>query len=484
MNLAVKKHDLLNNVLVIGVGSIASKLLIFLLLPLVTRYLSKADFGFYELIITSVQIFIPLITLQMNDCLFRFLLDTKDDSERSRIISNAFTIVGIWLSVCLILYLFYWIINQVYLQYQINNNLFWLILIYAFGQTVFALWQQVARGNSNIRLFALSGVISGVLIIGLTSLATCFFQNHRLMVVVLAAVCAFLITIIFLELRLKVLKSIKFKAINFNLQRELIRFSLPLLPNSLSWWILHMANRYIILYFSGIEAVATFSVASKFAGWMTIINSIFITAWQESAIKESQSDERGLFYSKTFAAYTKILFSAVMLFLPLVQLGYGLLVGSGYDNARGYIPMLFLSSVFISFTSFFGVHYLSTKKTMGALTTTVIGAIVNVVVLLLCYSKLGLSAVAIAQLISGVVMSSLRYLDLRQTVPMQIDFKQLLGLLAGAIITILIYLSGNQALIAGSLLITLVLTLKLNQPIIVSTWNLFKPYLQKKAVEG
>lgn len=245
-----------------------------------------------------------------------------------------------------------------------------------------------------------------------------------------------------------------------------------------------MANRYIILYFSGIEAVATFSVASKFAGWMTIINSIFITAWQESAIKESQSDERGLFYSKTFAAYTKILFSAVMLFLPLVQLGYGLLVGSGYDNAREYIPMLFLSSVFISFTLFFGVHYLSTKKTMGALTTTVIGAIVNVVVLLLCYSKLGLSAVAIAQLISGVVMSSLRYLDLRQTVPMQIDFKQLLGLLAGAIITILIYLSGNQALIAGSLLITLVLTLKLNQPIIVSTWNLFKPYLQKKAVEG
>lgn len=479
MEINKKKEILTNNVIMVFLGNITSKMLVFLLMPLLTRYLSKSEFGYYDLIITSAQAFVPILTLQINDSLFRFLLEAKNDLERDYTITNAYLIEVLWFLICMGIVAICIIAGRFFINGIIKSNILLLILAYSFGQACFVLWQQVARGESKFALFAISGVISGVAVIVVTIFLMRFINHNKLFFLVLATLFSFLITIIVMEIHLKVNKSIKLKYIDLSRQKSLIAYSLPLLPNSLSWWILHMANRYIILYFSGAEIVALFSVASKFASGMTIINSIFITAWQESAIREFKSQDSGLFYSAVFSSYMKILFSSVVVFLPIVYLGYDFFVGPEYESARLYIPILFLSSIFISFSSFFGVNYLSTKKTMGALNTTIIGATINILLLIFLYKSIGLLAAACAQLGSGIVLCILRYYDLKKNIQIRIDIKLFLNMIIYTVLSIIVYFSENKLLIGCSLIVSLIVTLTVNKNIILSVCNIINKMIPK-----
>ena len=88
-----KGKELAKNTAIISIGKISTQMISFLLLPLYTAVLSTEEYGVVDLVVTYVHLLLPICTLQLEQSIFRFVLDKrKDEQEKKRIFSEIFTL--------------------------------------------------------------------------------------------------------------------------------------------------------------------------------------------------------------------------------------------------------------------------------------------------------------------------------------------------------------------------------------------------------
>jgi len=468
-----RTRRLFTNTIVIFIGNFASKLLTFLLLPLLTRYLSKYEYGLYDLITTGALIVIPIITFQMSDSVFRFLLDTKNEQEIRSTVSNTLAFILVSCSFSAVFYLI--IASFANIPYS------FIIVLFILTQTVFVVWLQIARGFLMNIVFSISGVIGTVLTLALSFAAVKFFQN-KLSAVIIVSSIAFIVSFLYMEYKIGAIRKFSIKSIDISLMKRMMAYSIPLIPNTLNWWILNVSNRYIISIFAGIEANSIYAVASRLAGLIAIINGIFIIAWQESAIKEFGSEGQDEFYSKVFNAYMRIQFSAVILFLPAIYFCMDIIVGYQFTKAVIYIPILLIGGLFSAFASFYGVGYLSTKRTFGASTTTVFAAIANILLNIILFPFIGLFSAPIAQLISSFVLWRIRVMHLKKYFNVRLEFRSFTMLLFCTICSTVIFYLRSGVLIAGGLILSVIVSYIYNIDIIRKVLSMTKLFIFKQNI--
>ena len=89
-----KKKQLAKNTIIIFFGKVCTQLISFLLLPLYTAYLATSEYGIVDLIQTYVTLLVPIITLELEMSIFRWLIDSRGkDKETKKLISNDFYIL-------------------------------------------------------------------------------------------------------------------------------------------------------------------------------------------------------------------------------------------------------------------------------------------------------------------------------------------------------------------------------------------------------
>ena len=79
-----KYRRLIKNTVILSFGTFASKLLVFLLLPLYTNYLSTAEYGTADLVTNMANFLIPLFCCGVNEGVLRFSLREKSTEEHTR----------------------------------------------------------------------------------------------------------------------------------------------------------------------------------------------------------------------------------------------------------------------------------------------------------------------------------------------------------------------------------------------------------------
>ena len=90
-----REKSLFKNTIIITIGKICTQLITFLLLPLYTGILTTAEYGTVDLLNTLVSLCLPIITLQIEQAVFRELLEVRNkEQEIKDIISSAiFTVI-------------------------------------------------------------------------------------------------------------------------------------------------------------------------------------------------------------------------------------------------------------------------------------------------------------------------------------------------------------------------------------------------------
>ena len=84
-----KKKELFGNTVIIFIGKMLPQVLAFFMLLIYTSYLSTSEYGSIDLIITYVSLLAPIITLQLEMAIFRFLIDVRNnDNEKRKLISS------------------------------------------------------------------------------------------------------------------------------------------------------------------------------------------------------------------------------------------------------------------------------------------------------------------------------------------------------------------------------------------------------------
>jgi len=380
------KARLINGTVVYMIGNATSKVLQLFLLPVITGLLLTNEYGYYDLVISTISLVLPLITLQLIEALFKFLFKA-DETEKGKIISTG----AMFLCCGILLFAFFvFMVNKFtgVIQYPI------LIFFHYATFTGLTFYQKIARSLQKNKAFAISGVLLTFILISAQLLLLLVF-NMRVEGLFTANIIANISCIIYLEFVVHVKNMISFKNIKVNVLKMLLRFSAPLVPNSIIWWFISSANRYFITYFLGMGYNGIYAIANKFPQLLSFITSVFQMAWQESAIMESDSESRNRFYSDVFNAYIKIVITGMIAFLPLIKIFMPYLVDKSYMSGIVCVPALLAGVVFSSLSQFYGVGYLAFNKTKDAFSTTIIAAIINCICCIFLIPVIGLLAPAI-----------------------------------------------------------------------------------------
>lgn len=393
-----KYKKLLSNTIIFGIGTFGSKILVFLLMPLYTSVLKKSDFGIVDLIIQTSNLLIPIVSLGIANAVIRFGLDRS---------VKKIDVFSIGLVTILWGFGIFLILIPVLRRITYISDYTALIYIFVLMSCLRTLCSQFVRAKEYVRLYALDGVLSTITIIIFNVL---FLVVLKLGITgyVLAIVISDLLSTIFLFFSANLKRYIKLKNINRDLAKAMLKYSIPLIPATIFWWITNVSNRFIVAYSLGSEANGLFAASYKIPTIVVLISNIFMDAWQMSAVSDDDKVSRARFFSKVFNVYQSVLFlcaSGIVLFSKLIT---KILVSNAYYPSWRYIPFLVMATTFSCLVTFLGSVYMVEKKSILTLSTTVVGAVVNVILTFLLIQKYKVNGAAFATFISYLIVFLLR----------------------------------------------------------------------------
>ncbi len=392
---------------VYAIGNIGSKLITFLMVPLYTYFVhDTGDFGYYDVCLTVCLLLLPFFTLQLRDGAFRFLLDCDDETQRRRIVSFVARTMASSLVITLLVAIVLALFTDIqHLGYAVG------LLIAMSLQEVYS---QVFRGLGNNRAFVMVGILSA-LGIGVFSVIFVAYLHWGIRGIFLANIIARLLALVLVEAKVRLIT----RHTSWNIRigkvgRDIIRYTLPLLPGSLCWWLTGSSDRLFVTHFLGLDVNGVYAVAIRFTGIINTLAIIFYQAWQETAILQYHSPDRDRFFSKMFNSYIFLLGIILVGYVFLLKVNYGWLVAPQYHQSLNYIYPLGLSAVLFALSAFFDMGYQCAKDTSRTLPAIVLSAVINVILNFLLIKPLGVYGVILTQVITYTVLFTYRWHDMRR----------------------------------------------------------------------
>lgn len=445
--------DVIKNFIIYLCGNFGSKLLTLFLLPFYSIYLTTNEFGTFDLINSYINLLIPIVSLQISDAAYRLLLDENED--KNIIISNSVDILSKMLFVVnlIAIGLIIFIKNEYLLLVVIQLNLF----------TILAFYQQVVRGYKLNKLYSLGGFIQTLFTVS-SNFILIIICNKGIKGLIISNIIGAIICILIFEYKISVLKKINLNLVNKNVKKGLILFSIPLIPNVVSWWVMNLSDRILIQIFCGISSLGIYAMANKIPAFLSMINSIFSLAWQDEAIK-SYSDKNNK-YTDDFEKFINTQVIAFCFVISITHTIFKIMIKNDFYISWIYVPPLYISCIFSGISSFLGAFYVSYKNTKGAFSTSVVGAVVNFGINIILIKYIGLFAAVLSTMISFAVMSLLRYKDIKKYADISINIKN--NIVRIVIIIVMTMLYYNNSLIANliSIMIAIIYCIITNKELI------------------
>ena len=413
-----KYKTLLSNTFLISLGTFGSKLLTFVMVRFYTGVLTPADYGTADLIMQTANLLLPLVSLGITNGVFRFALDRKEQRRSIFTIGFYTILVG---SLILLAALPLLSNSESLREYTL------LIGVYTLASCLHSLCAQYIRAEGKTALFAVQGIINTALVIGFNITFLLVFRmgvfGYVMSVVAADGICT-----LFLVLREKLWKLWLPKP-EGQLWNAMLRYSIPLIPATIFWWITSVSDRYMVAYFLGTDANGLYAVACKIPTVLTLLSTIFMEAWQFSAIQEATGDREVhiRFYTQVWSAFLAVMVMAGSVIIVLCRLEIRVLSTQQYYEAWRYIPTLSMAMVFSAFSSFMGSVYVVTEKSRLSLWTALWSALANIFLNSLLIPRIGIQGAAIATLASYVLCFAIRAVTSRRLIPFTLFTPRLIG---------------------------------------------------------
>ena len=458
-----KKKQLAKNTIIIFFGKVCTQLISFFLLPLYTSYLATKEYGLVDLIQTYVTLLVPIITMELEMSIFRYLVDARGkEKDTKKLISNNFFVLGISLALFSILYII--------VTCFVNIPFRWLILVDIIVCVLSGNFLQIARGFGKTLDFSISCILTGITTVISNIVLICVFHMSAEGMIISMALANFICSL-YLFIRLKLYSKINFKLKDTKLLKEMYKYSIPLVPNGISWWIVNVSDRTIISFVLNAGANGLYAISNKFPTIISSLTGIFNLSWAESAALHINSKDRDEFFSDVFNTIMKLFTSLGIGMIACLPFVFPLLINNKYNDAYNYIPYLVLGTVFNVAICLYSQVYLAKKLSKQVAYTAILGAIINIVLNLLFIKTLGLYAASLSTAISYFVMMVYRHIDLKKYVNIKISK----GLLINSIIMfsymIFMYYQRDLILNIISLIVAIAYALLINMKFLKSSLN-------------
>ena len=411
-----KYQTLAANTILMSAGTFSSKLLVFLMVRFYTGYLTPAEYGTADLITQTANLLIPLVSLDITDAVFRFAAERR--GGRTEAFSVGLRVITLGSAGLLLVIALLQGVPAV-------RAYGFLLASFVIASCCHALCAHFVRARGNTALFAAQGLFNTDLFIGLNVLFLAVF-HWGIRGYVLSTTVANLITTGLLVFRARLWRYAGL-APRRGLRRQILRYCIPLIPTAIFWWIMGVSDRYMVKWFLGSDANGIYAVAYKIPTILTILATVFMDAWQLSAIAESDGDRQAhlRFYGRIWDAFASAVFLCAGGIIALSPLLIRLLAEEAYYSAWQYIPVLTLSMAAAAFSNFMGSVYVVTKQSKASFWTSLVGAGSNIVLNLWLIPRIGLQGAAAATFLSCLAVFLIRLVNARQLLPFSLSGQKL-----------------------------------------------------------
>lgn len=396
-----REIKLLKNTGIIAIGQLSSRLLSFLLLPLYTNLLLPDDFGLVDVLQSVVSLLLYFATLQLESAIFRFMIEKRDDKQsQSRIISSgviivlfsdtAFTILIVIINIfCLVPHMLPFIFS------------FW-------GLSLSAVMLNIARGNGHNALYSLASFSITVSFLIINIILIIVIKVGAVSILWALCISNFVgaVVVYFVEKVHKLVKICYFDSLTL---KEMLNYSLPLIPNAISWWVANASDRFIIVFFMGSAFNGLYAVANKIPTIYLTLFNIFNLAWTESVIVNIYDKDNEDYINAIFKNSLKVFSFFSIGLISGVGLMFDMLIGDNYNDSYNHILILVVAAYVSSLCSMYGGVFSGFKDSKSTGISTVYGAIVNILINLMLIRVIGLYAASFSTLISYIVILFVRH---------------------------------------------------------------------------
>lgn len=397
-----KYKRLANNTVIFTIGSFGAKVLNLILIRFYSSIFSQAEYSRVEIILQTIYFVLPLATICIAESVLRFSLDKTMD--RKSVYSVGFFTITVGL---IIIGLFFPILG-LFKDFKGLVGLTFLCTAFSAYRT---LNQQYIRATGYLKLFALDGIITTVILV-IVSIINLKVLDLGVKGYIMAILISDILSNIFIIYFADIKKDISLKRFfNRPLVIGMYKYAIPLIPTFILWWAVAGSDKYLVRIMQGEDANGIYSAAYKIPMLLSILSTIFFQAWQISAIDEYDNKESKRFYTKVFDGYLSLMFIAsagLIMFSKLLTL---ILLDNKFSEAYLYMPFLILGTILMGAAQFLSSIYNATKNSKNSLYTSILAAVMNFVLNMILIPWLGIQGACFSTMISYLVCFLVRIVD-------------------------------------------------------------------------
>lgn len=165
--------------------------------------------------------------------------------------------------------------------------------------------------------------------------------------------------------------------------------------------------------------IGIYAMACKFPNIINVIYGYFYTAWKESSAKIIKDEESKKVYNSIYHDMKRILFTVTILLIAVMPFMFNVFINKQYDEAFIYIPLIIIATYYANLSSFIGGIFTAFKQTKIIGTTTIVAAIINLIIDLILIWKIQIYAACISTLLANIIIYYYRKYKLRKLIKLK-----------------------------------------------------------------
>lgn len=373
--------QLLGDTAIYGISSIVTRMIGVFLVPIYARLLLPSEYGIIGLITTTFLLLNLVVSCALDNAVARWFFDTEEVEERKKLFSTWFSFYLLGTSVIALLMI---MLSAQFAQVLIGSSeQFWLIIIPSITLVTNVLpniitnWYRMQRKAKATITFTLSQsvctILTTILFVGVFKWKLIGVLSALLLVSALFSVVAWV----------QMKGWLKFKRFDQHLLRELLKFSLPMIPAAIAYWLLNSTSAYFLNFFKDKTEVGLFNMGVMFASAISLFTIAFQQAWGPFAFSIMQEPNAKNVYAKVFLMYgyvMSLLGASLMLFAPELL---RIFTTPQYYDAAFVAGIMGYNLIIIGFSYIASVATSVQKTTIpysqGMIMATVISTILNII---------------------------------------------------------------------------------------------------------
>lgn len=389
------------NTLLILIGNVTSKMFALLMLPLYTSWLSVEDFGTTDIIIVYSTLLLGVVSCCIAEAIFVIPKGHSIEEKNIYFSSGLFFLI----IVSVLSALLWVILDKLFYIFCITNSFsinLWGIYFILITNIFFVYCQQFCRSIDKIFNYSVAGI---VLTISTAVYSIIFVPKFGVRGFIISSGMSYLTACLYTIVSAKLYQYVSIEVINNRKVKDLLGYSIPLIPNAIMWWLVSAFNRPLLETYCGMYSIGILAVAGKFPGFLNVFLNSINASWIISVIDEYRNKTFSDFYNRGIQLFVFLLFFCCISFTVF---GKNIIsfftLNSSYDQAWIYLPLLAMSTVLSCLSGIIGAVFSAAIKSKYYFYSSIWGAGASVLFNIIFIPWFNLWGAVFANLLSMFVM--------------------------------------------------------------------------------